>query len=87
MFAFAGVGGADVDREPRKERLPPPPSGGTGSPFKSLAGVLYEAQKRDSERDLEVIRSAFLGVLQGIFHPRIQYPEMTAQERHRGQRP
>jgi len=38
-------------------------------------------------RDLEVIRGAFLGVLQGIFHPRIQYPEMTAQERRRGQQP
>ena len=32
-------------------------------------------------RDLEVIRGAFLGILQGIFHPRIQYPEMTLQER------
>jgi len=32
-------------------------------------------------RDLEVIRGAFFGVLQGIFHPRIQYPEMTPQER------
>jgi putative nucleotidyltransferase with HDIG domain len=34
-------------------------------------------------RDLEVIREAFLAVLQGIFHPRIQYPEATSQERDR----
>jgi cyclic-di-AMP phosphodiesterase PgpH len=26
-------------------------------------------------RDLETIRSAFLDVLQGVFHPRVQYPE------------
>lgn len=38
-------------------------------------------------RDLEMIRGAFLGVLQGIFHPRIQYPEMTRQERSQGGSP
>jgi membrane-associated HD superfamily phosphohydrolase len=26
-------------------------------------------------RDLDKIRQAFVGVLQGVFHPRIQYPE------------
>jgi hypothetical protein len=26
-------------------------------------------------RDLEQIRAAFLHVLQGVFHPRVQYPE------------
>jgi len=26
-------------------------------------------------RDLDAIRSAFIGVLQGIYHPRLQYPE------------
>jgi len=37
-------------------------------------------------RDLDVIRGAFLAVLQGVFHPRIQYPEMPGQDRKRGQR-
>jgi len=31
-------------------------------------------------RDLDKIRQAFVGVLQGVFHPRIQYPERN--ERH-----
>jgi len=36
-------------------------------------------------RELDVIRGAFLDVLKGIFHPRIQYPETPAEER-RGER-
>ena len=43
----------------RIKKLPMPQNGTGNSSFKSLAGVLYEAQKRNSERDLEVIRVAF----------------------------
>ncbi len=28
-------------------------------------------------RDLEIVRKAFVGVLQGIYHPRVTYPETT----------
>ena len=33
--------------------------------------------------DLDKIREAFISVLQGIFHPRIQYPERAARQNHR----
>jgi membrane-associated HD superfamily phosphohydrolase len=39
---------------------------------------LRDGQLSDSEltlHDLEEIKQAFFGVLQGLFHPRIKYPE------------
>ncbi len=32
-------------------------------------------------RDLERIREAFVNILQGIFHPRVEYPEKEAEEK------
>ncbi|MEJ2560320.1 MAG: hypothetical protein P8186_29710, partial [Anaerolineae bacterium] len=31
-------------------------------------------------RDLDQIRSAFVKILQGVFHPRIKYPEEVKEE-------
>jgi membrane-associated HD superfamily phosphohydrolase len=36
-------------------------------------------------RDLETIRAAFLDVLQGVFHPRVQYPEPVKVKGPNGQ--
>lgn len=36
-------------------------------------------------RDLDAIRSAFIDVLQGIYHPRLQYPEKDSITRTREQ--
>jgi hypothetical protein len=39
---------------------------------------LRDGQLDESEltlRDLQEIKAAFFGVLQGLFHPRIKYPE------------
>jgi membrane-associated HD superfamily phosphohydrolase len=34
-------------------------------------------------RDLESIRGAFVDVLQGVFHPRLQYPEKDSMGKTR----
>jgi len=43
-----------------------------------VAGELDECDL--TLRDLDHIREAFFSVLQGVFHPRIQYPEQA--QRH-----
>jgi putative nucleotidyltransferase with HDIG domain len=43
---------------------------------------LIEGELSDSDltlRDLETIRNVFVGLLQGVHHPRIQYPEVKPQ--------
>ena len=32
-------------------------------------------------RDLDKIREAFIGILQGVFHPRIQYPDKVMRRK------
>ena len=46
--------------------------------IETIKAKLDEGQLDDSDltlRDLREIRSAFLNVLQGVFHPRVKYPE------------
>ena len=45
--------------EIRMKKLPVPESVGTGRSFESLAGVLYEVQKRNLAREPEVVPVAF----------------------------
>ncbi len=33
-------------------------------------------------RDLDKIRQAFVGILQGVFHPRIQYPDKVMRRKN-----
>jgi membrane-associated HD superfamily phosphohydrolase len=44
---------------------------------KMLDGQLDECDL--TLRDLDEIRSAFVSILQGVFHPRIKYPEETGK--------
>jgi hypothetical protein len=45
---------------------------------KVLAGQLDECDL--TLRDLDEIREAFISILQGVFHPRVKYPEEVARE-------